>query len=93
MPPPVLRTHTPGDAPRTPASGPRSVFRLFRGCKSGVPLIRTFKIQRYDDRKVINIKEKAKNRLFGRVLKSPELTPEAFFMHQTMTKIIFLELD
>jgi len=32
MPPPVLRTHTPGDAPRTPASGPRSVFRLFRGC-------------------------------------------------------------
>ena len=32
MPPPVLRSHTPGDAPRTPASGPRSVFRLFRGC-------------------------------------------------------------
>ena len=32
MPPPVLRTHTPGDAPRIPASGPRSVFRLFRGC-------------------------------------------------------------
>ena len=31
-PPPVLRTHTPGNAPRTPASGPRSVFRLFRGC-------------------------------------------------------------
>jgi len=30
--PRVLRTHTPGDAPRTPASGPRSVFRLFRGC-------------------------------------------------------------
>jgi len=22
-------------APRTPASGPRSVFRLFRGCKKG----------------------------------------------------------
>ena len=33
MPPPVLRTYTPGDAPRAPASGPRSVFRLFRGCK------------------------------------------------------------
>ena len=33
-PPPVLRTHTPGDAPRTPASEPRSVFRLFRGCKT-----------------------------------------------------------
>jgi len=32
MPPPVLRTHSPGDAPRTLASGPRSVFRLFRGC-------------------------------------------------------------
>ena len=32
MPPPVLRTHTPGDAPWIPASGPRSVFRLFRGC-------------------------------------------------------------
>ena len=31
--PPVLRTRTPGDDPRTPASGPRSVFRLFRGCK------------------------------------------------------------
>jgi len=36
MPPPVLRTHTPGDAPRAPAfvhahSGPHSVFRLFRG--------------------------------------------------------------
>jgi len=29
---PVLRTHTPGYTPRTPASGPRSVFRLFRGC-------------------------------------------------------------
>ena len=36
MPPPVLRTHNPGDAPRTPASGPRSVFRLFRGCKKKV---------------------------------------------------------
>jgi len=32
MHPPVLRTRTPGDAPRTPASGPRFVFRLFRGC-------------------------------------------------------------
>jgi len=35
MPPPcssVLRT--PGDAPRTPASGPRSVFRIFRGCNN-----------------------------------------------------------
>ena len=31
--PPVLRTHTPGDAPWTPASGPRSVFRFSRGCK------------------------------------------------------------
>ena len=35
MPPPVLRTHTPGDAPRTPASGLRSVFRLFQGCNNG----------------------------------------------------------
>jgi len=34
MPLPVLRAHTPGDAPRTPASGPRSEFRLFRGCKN-----------------------------------------------------------
>ena len=64
----------------------------FERIKSSVPLIRNLKIQHYDDRKVLNIKEKAKNRLLGRVLKSPELTPEAFFMHQTMTKITFLEL-
>lgn len=57
--------------------------------KKQLPLIRTLKIQRYDVRKVLNIKEKAKNRLLGGVLKSPELTPKAFFMHQTMTKITF----
>ena len=34
-PPPVLRTLTLGNAPRTPAFGPRSVFRFFRGCKNG----------------------------------------------------------
>ena len=28
------RRHPPGDAPRTPASGPRSVFRLLRGCNN-----------------------------------------------------------
>lgn len=33
--------------------------------KKQLPLIRTLKIQRYDVRKVLNIKEKAKNRLFG----------------------------
>jgi len=43
--------------------------------KKQLPLIRTLKIQRYDVRKVLNIKEKAKNRLLGGVLKSPELTP------------------
>ena len=48
----------------------------------------------YDDREVLKYQGKGyKSTFLGRVLKSPELTPEAFFMHQTMTKVTFLELD
>ena len=77
----------PEDGERVGLLGSRGSYFELR--KKQLPLIRTLKIQRYDVRKVLNIKEKAKNRLLGGVLKSPELTPKAFFMHQTMTKITF----